>query len=239
MGTPITFERTEVKYLITDTQRSHLDALLEREMAPDPHGSSTVYSIYYDTPTYQLIRHSLEKPLYKEKLRVRSYGAAKAEDTVYVELKKKYQGIVYKRRVAMSREEAMGWLSAGEPPEEDCQILREIDYFRDFYSPLSPSVFLSSRREAYFGREDGDLRMTFDSSILWRDYDLTLAGGAYGLPLLSPGVQLLEVKFSQGVPLWLSRFFSKSSIFKTNFSKYGSAYEAICRRHKKGGIQSA
>lgn len=153
MGTPTTFERKEVKYLISYGQRAKLQDLMDIYMSPDSFGKSTIMNIYYDTDNKQLIRHSMEKPVYKEKLRVRSYGTANPESTVFVELKKKYKGIVYKRRVSMSQEEAKLWLEKNTSPQKNTQITREIDYFTQSHS-LNPAVLLSYNREAFFGKED-------------------------------------------------------------------------------------
>lgn len=228
MGTPTTFQRKEVKYMITYRQRARLQRLMEEHMTPDSFGKSTIMNIYYDTENRQLIRHSMEKPIYKEKLRVRSYGTATPDSTVFVELKKKYKGIVYKRRVSMSQREAKLWLERGAQAPKDSQIVKEIDYFKQIY-PLEAAMFLSYQREAYFGKEDSDFRMTFDDAIFWRDYDICLCKGAYGRVLLPPHTQLLEVKAALGMPLWLADFFSENGIYKTSFSKYGNAYTALLK----------
>ncbi len=229
MGTPTTFERKEVKYLITYRQREKLQVLMDTYMSPDSFGRSTIMNIYYDTDNKQLIRHSMEKPVYKEKLRVRSYGTANPESTVFVELKKKYKGIVYKRRVSMSQNNAKLWLEKNSLPPKDTQITREIEYFTHTH-PLKPAVLLSYEREAFFGKEDPEFRMTFDNNILWRDYDICLCKGAYGASLLPEGMQLLEVKAAMGMPLWLTKFFSENNIFKTSYSKYGNAYTAMIQK---------
>lgn len=226
MSTPTIFERKEVKYFVTNRQRAMLQDLMDEHMCPDSFGRATIMNIYYDTEDKQLIRHSLEKPVYKEKLRVRSYGVAKPDTKVFVELKKKYNGIVYKRRVSMSQYHARLWLEENAAAPTQTQITQEIDYFSQCYS-LQPSVLLSYQREAYFGKEDSNFRLTFDHTILWRDYDISLCSGAYGNELLPQGVQLLEVKSTYGMPLWLSKFFSEHGIYSTSYSKYGSAYKAI------------
>ncbi|WP_313528645.1 polyphosphate polymerase domain-containing protein [Anaerotignum sp.] len=234
MSTPTTFERKEVKYFITYQQRAKLANLMELYMSPDSFGKSTIMNIYYDTDDKQFIRHSMEKPVYKEKLRVRSYGTATPDSTVFVELKKKYKGVVYKRRVSMSQSDAKLWLEKNTLPLKDSQIIREIDYFTH-YNAIKPSVLLSYQREAFFGKENSDFRMTFDESILWRDYDVCLCKGAYGSKLLPKGTQLLEVKAALGIPLWLTKFFSENNIFRTSYSKYGNAYVAMTQRESERG----
>ena len=220
---------------MTSEQYAELRKLMKQYMNGDEYGKSTISNIYFDTPDYLLIRRSIEKPAYKEKLRVRSYGTASSESTVFVELKKKYDGVVYKRRLSISDEDALRWLVNGEQVC-DGQIAKEINYFMKYYSPLSPKVFLSYEREAFYGKDDHDFRMTFDKNILWRDYDLTLTKGAYGTPILQDGQVLMEIKVAQAIPLWLVRFLSENKIYKTSFSKYGSAYKTILNDKISGGL---
>ena len=226
------FQRYELKYLISKTQR---DALRE-EMRPyldgDEFGKSTICNLYFDTSDYRLIRKSLEKPVYKEKLRLRSYGVASPNSTAFVELKKKYKSVVYKRRVSASYKEAMRCLLKGTAPG-DSQISREIDYFLSRYHP-SPAVFLSYEREAFYSKTDRSFRITFDENILWRNRDLSLCQGVYGSPILSKGQTLLEVKTAAAIPLWLVSFLSRHQIYKTSFSKYGHAYQQILEQNRKG-----
>ena len=110
-----TFERRELKYRITDAQRAALEAAFDARMVPDEYGESTICNIYYDTADYRLIRAPLEKPAYKEKLRLRSYGVTGPGGEVFLELKKKYKGIVYKRRITLP-EDAAGEFIAGRAP---------------------------------------------------------------------------------------------------------------------------
>ena len=168
------FERYEIKYLITNRQRKTIMSAMQPYMKPDEYGRSTICNIYYDTPDYYLIRRSLEKPVYKEKLRVRSYGRADSCDNVFVELKKKYQEVVYKRRISLPEREAMFYLGSDASGGLDGQIGSEIDYFRFFYKHLAPKVYISYDREAFYDREDDSFRVTFDENIMWRDRDLLL-----------------------------------------------------------------
>lgn len=224
------FERYEIKYLITGRQRRRIREAMEGIMKPDEYGRSTICNIYYDTPDYYLIRHSLGKPVYKEKLRVRSYGTASASDTVFVELKKKYNDVVYKRRVSLPERDAMFYLESGAEGGLDGQIGSEIDYFRFFYRDLAPKVYLSYDREAFYDREDDSFRMTFDENILWRNCELSLTKPPCGNRILPPDTSLMEVKTSGGIPLWLTSVLSENGIFKTSFSKYGRAYQALTNR---------
>lgn len=223
------FERYEIKYLLTNSQKRSVMNAMEKYMKPDEYGKSTICNVYYDTPDYYLIRHSLEKPVYKEKLRVRSYGTAASRDNVFVELKKKYQDVVYKRRITLPEREAMFYLGSDAYGGLDGQIGSEIDYFRFFYRELAPKVFISYDREAFYDREDDSFRVTFDENILWRDRDLSLTKGPYGKKILPPDTSLMEVKTSGGIPLWMTSVMSENGIFKTTFSKYGRAYNALAK----------
>ena len=230
-----TFERFEEKYLMTQVQYQAMMAGLRGRMQPDMFGRSTVASIYYDTQDYRLIRSSMEKPDYKEKLRVRAYGTPNTESNVYVELKKKYDGIVYKRRIALLPQQASLLLS-GNNAAVDTQITREIQYFVRFYQPL-PRVLLSYRRVAYTGAENG-LRITFDDDIRFRTTALRLTSGNWGQELLAPGMTLMEIKVQGAMPLWLSDLLNRNRIYPTSFSKYGTCYRDFIypqlRQEEKG-----
>ena len=219
-----TFERYEIKYILTGDQRSRLEYLMSDRMKIDRYGHSTIRNIYYDTDDYRLIRNSLDKPVYKEKLRVRSYGRISGEDNVFVELKKKYDSVVYKRRIALPEHTASGWLSGEEKLPTGSQIGDEIEYVRRFYTGIKPKAYISYEREAYYPTDGEDLRITLDSNILARDYDLSLLCGVYGSPVIDRDLTILEVKVPGAFPMWLIRFLDKNGIKKTSISKYGSYY---------------
>lgn len=223
MAEQMVFKRREMKYMIDEDIFSELREIMKEEMTADEHGRSTVCSLYFDTPDYLLIRRSLDHPRYKEKLRLRSYGVAKDDTDVFVEIKKKYNSIVYKRRVSMTDAEAKRYLLQHEQVM-DTQITREIDYCMKRYEGIAPAMLLTYEREAYYAAHDHDFRITFDRNILWRDYDLSLGAGIYGKPILKGNQVLMEVKAAQGIPLWMVRLLSERKIYKTSFSKYGTAY---------------
>lgn len=228
-----TFERYELKYLLTPRQKQQVLRAMEPYMRLDRYGRTTIRNIYYDTDTFRLIRRSLEHPAYKEKLRVRSYSRAGMDDSVFVELKKKYQSVVYKRRIAVPQREALDCLASGTPFEPRTQVAKEIDYFRSYYQTLHPVVFLSYEREAFYALDGSGFRVTFDENILYRQTELTLDSRPHGAPLLSEGMTLMEVKTAGGLPLWLVHVLSDEHIFKTTFSKYGAAYrEMLCAQLK-------
>lgn len=221
-----TFKRVEMKYLLSAAQKRELMKTIEKHMMLDCYGRTTIQNIYYDTPDWKLIRTSLEKPIYKEKLRLRSYGTADPGKTVFIEIKKKYDGVVYKRRTSAKEAEAMAYLNLGvKIAGHEDQISREIDYFKSFYKGLKPAMFISYEREAFYGIDDPEFRVTFDENILWREEDLTLRKDAYGNAILKPGQCLMEIKAAAAMPMWLTKELNQLGIYQTSFSKYGRAYE--------------
>lgn len=229
MADQMIFKRFEIKYMIDEAVFEKLMEVMDGYMIADEHGRSTVCSLYYDTPKHLLIRRSLEHPVYKEKLRLRSYGVAKPSDTVFVELKKKFCSVVYKRRIAMTYDKALSYL-AGNGQIADSQIANEINYALKIYENLAPAVLLSYEREAFYARNNHEFRVTFDRNILWRDYDLPLDKGIYGTPILEDQKVLMEVKTDGAIPGWMVDFLTANKLYKTSFSKYGTAYRAICDR---------
>lgn len=228
------FQRYEIKYLITREQKELLLRVMENYMQPDEYGQSLICNLYFDTPDYTLIRRSLEGPVYKEKLRVRSYGRARSDSQVFLELKKKYKGVVYKRRIDAREQSAMDYLLRSKTLMQQSQITEEIDYFKQMYPGLVPTVYLSYEREAFCGKTDEGLRITFDENILWRQEELSLCAQSYGRAILEPDSVLMEIKTASAIPLWLCGFLSEHSIFKTNFSKYGRAYTQMLQVEEGG-----
>ena len=221
------FKRYELKYMLTLEQKEKILKTMSPYMEPDKYGRTTIRNVYLDTDNYRLIRRSIEKPLYKEKLRIRSYSQATSDSTVFVELKKKYEKVVYKRRLPLCERDAMAWVFRERACPADTQISREIDYFIDFYGKLKPTVFLSYDREAYYDKTGGDLRVTFDDNILCRETNVDLRSCVYGIPILPDGKVLMEIKCSGGIPLWMVEVLSRERIYKTSFSKYGTAYSTL------------
>lgn len=217
------FQRYEKKYLLTEKQYRAVLSGMEPYMRPDAHPRYTISNIYYDTACDDLIRASLEKPVYKEKLRVRSYGVPGDRDTVFVELKKKFDGVVYKRRITMEMQAAERYLS-GAQRGNGSQISREIDYFLRLYRP-QPKAFIAYDREAYAGAADSELRVTFDTALRVRGNDLDLRFGDHGVPLLDGAFRLMEIKIPGAAPLWLARLLSENAVFPASFSKYGEYYK--------------
>lgn len=227
MGYQSVFQRYELKYLLTRAQQETVIREMEDHMVLDQYGKTVIRNVYYDTDRYLLIRRSMEKPVYKEKLRLRSYAQVAPGTPVFVELKKKYNSVVYKRRLSAGEQQAMRWLRGEASFVPDSQISREINYFRDFYGSLHPVVFLSYQRHAYYAKDGSDFRVTFDEEILCRETDLSLTAPVYGTSVLPEDKVLMEIKCAGGIPLWMTKILSREKIYKTSFSKYAAAYQTL------------
>ena len=227
MAVQTVFRRYELKYLLTMAQKETVLKAMQPYMTLDKYGRTTIRNLYYDTDSYLLIRRSIEKPAYKEKLRIRSYSQTDDNSTVFVELKKKYKHVVYKRRISLPYTDATAWLSREKHPAKHTQIANEIDYFLDYYGSLHPTVFLSYERKAYYCNDGSDFRVTFDDNILCRQEDLSLESEVYGTPILPEGKVLMEIKCCGGIPLWMTHVLSEEKVYKTSFSKYGTAYGTL------------
>lgn len=219
------FQRYEFKYLLTKEQQTQLLISAGERLIPDEYRHSSIRNLYLDTPDFRLIRRSLEKPAYKEKLRLRSYGRADEEHPVFMELKKKYCSIVYKRRLTLPYSQALCCLN-GDIPWPDTQIGGEIDYAMHFYPNLEPRVYLSYERDSWKEAEGG-LRITFDEAIQFRTDLLTLDSEPWGTPLLNDNQVLMELKAPGAIPLWMVHLLTDIGLYKTSFSKYGMAYKIM------------
>ncbi len=218
------FARYEKKFMLNPVQYQFILHAMSDKMTDDEYGASSISNIYYDTDDYQLIRASIEKPVYKEKFRLRAYGHVTDDDEVFLEIKKKYDGIVNKRRVMLPLKEAKRYMDDGVYPSTDCQIMREINYSVKRYK-LKPKAFISYERQAFYDKEDKDVRITFDRNICARDWNLDLAKKDMTIPLLSDGQILMEIKTGEAMPLWLSSLLSELEIYQTSYSKYGEFYK--------------
>lgn len=230
------FERYEKKYLLTPEQYHATLLGMAPYMKPDAYPRYSISNVYYDTENYDLIRASLEKPVYKEKLRMRSYGVPGSQDPVFVELKKKYEGVVYKRRITMKMQAASNYLR-GVQKGNGSQIGHEIDYFMRLYRP-EPKVCIAYDRDAYAAADGSELRITFDTALRARSNDLDLRFGDHGIPLLDDDLYLMEVKIPGAAPLWLARLLSENEIFPTSFSKYGAFFRQFVLGSKSAEIKT-
>lgn len=235
-----TFERMEKKVVVPTEIVPALKARIEEYMEPDAFNKGgepyMICNLYFDDDADDVIRTSVTKPWYKEKLRLRAYGVPTDDTKVFLEIKKKCNKVGTKRRVKFSLREAKQYLETGVHPDGlpyiDEQVLREIDYYRS-HEAVYPKIYVSYLRNAYFGKDDPEFRVTFDSDILTRRYDLDLSKGRYGDQALSPGKTLMEVKFAGAVPLWFARLMSEYGLSFHTFSKVGTnfklyTYEKAC-----------
>lgn len=213
------FHRLEYKYILTKEQYDSIIDIIKEKLDVDEYGKTTIQSLYFDTPNYRLIRESIQKPMFKEKLRLRSYGLVGERDLAFLEMKRKSEGIVYKRRIKTSEDFAIDFIS-GKNDGYDDQISKELKYFRDYYEELKPVILLIYDREAYQTKE---LRVTFDTNIRYRFNDLNLSTSLDG-SLLDEGVIMMEIKTLHAIPKWLVDLLSEHKIYKTSYSKYGKAY---------------
>lgn len=222
------FKRYEKKYLLTKEQEAAFLKEIEGKMILDKYGEHTICNIYFDTDCFDLIRVSLDHPIYKEKLRLRTYGVPEnGEHQAFVEIKKKYDGVVYKRRIALPLREAEDYLYRGIRPQvkkKDEQILNELDWFLKIH-PAKPKVCLTYVRRAFFGADNPDFRMTIDKDITCRSHDVSLMKGVYGDKILKPDTFLLEIKIPGIMPMWMSLILAKLKIYPVSISKYGTYYK--------------
>lgn len=225
------FKRYEKKYLIRKAEYEKLISLIQGELVPDRYGRSTLCSLYLDTPDFLLIRNSINAISYKEKLRLRSYGAPDPDKRIFFEIKKKYRGVVYKRRVSLTLDETLCYIDSGVPPL-DTQIMREIDYLMKVYKSPKPGVCILCEREAYFLKDAPGVRITFDRDLRYRygfPNEENIMDGEY---LIKNDEYIMEIKTPGAMPLWLARALSECNIYPRSFSKYAHAYYDILEREK-------
>ncbi len=230
-----TFERIEKKYRINAEQKNRLISLFENRLEADSHGKSTICSLYLDTPDFLLIRNSIDAKAYKEKLRIRSYGRVSPDGKVFFEIKKKLCGVVYKRRVLLPLDDAFLYIDSGHKPLSS-QIMDEIDYAMRYYREPKPTMMVMYEREAYFGKTEPDLRITFDSHIRYRTTDLSPEFDCYGAEVLPDGELVMEIKTAGAMPLWLSHILDRERIFPSSFSKYATSYRDYTYKGEKHNV---
>lgn len=241
-----TFQRREVKFLMSTEQYEALLPVVHEHMNPDQYcvdgREYGIYNLYYDTPDNLLIRRSLEKPYYKEKLRLRSYySPAEPEQSVFLEVKKKIGGIVTKRRVSMTVAEAESYIQTRVKPYYerfiDLQVIREMDVFLNSYDSIAPRQYISYQRSAFFGKDDPEFRLTFDRDLTERRFDLSLSKGNYGNKIIAADQRLMEIKVPGSIPMWMSNALSELGIRRHSFSKYGRAYQSFVQESVRAGQQ--
>ncbi len=237
------FERKEMKYRLCATQLESLISAFETRLLPDERGITLVRSLYFDTPAHDLIARSMESPLYKEKLRLRVYGQASEPGTpAFLEIKKKFKGIVYKRRVLVSIGAAhliiegasLSEALAAHPLNDEAlaaealtphreQIAREIAFFIQRHDARRPSILTQCERQA-FTSSDGDLRVTIDRNLSYKANPQSIADTHFAIPLIPQTEAVMELKCTHALPLWLAGELSAVCAYKQSFSKCGTAY---------------
>lgn len=231
-----TFNRFEEKFFLSEEQKNHMIKYLQKFCAFDAYcdaeKSYRVYNLYYDTSDGNLLRQSVEKPSFKEKLRMRSYKFPIGPvDPIYLEIKKKVDGRINKRRIRLPYSDAVRLIEEGIQPEfedyESRQVLSEINYFLEM-NPVRPNYYIGYERIALSARDGSGIRITFDHHILERTWNLNLSEDS-GTPLLKDGEWLMEIKTSGNYPLWLTAKLSELAIYSRSFSKVGSAYRMEIR----------
>lgn len=226
------FNRYEHKYLLDKDTYEKVIKIIDKHMKLDSYNENhipyTIANIYYDTEDDYLIRTSLSNPAYKEKLRLRAYGIPKKTSKVYLEIKKKYNGIVNKRRTALQLGEAYDFVKSGNAPLPkdymNVQVIKEIEYFLRIYD-LKPKLYIAYDRIAYFEKDNADLRISFDTNIRSRRYNLKPENGDWGESLLDDDIYLMEIKTATAKPLWLCSMLTELNIKRTGFSKYGTEFK--------------
>lgn len=226
------FNRFEHKYLLDEDTYEKITKVMEEHMVPDSYNIGrkpyTIANVYYDTSDDYIIRKSLSKPVYKEKIRLRSYGVPDMNTKVFFEIKKKYKGIVNKRRTKILLSDAYDFAESGEAKNISSymnpQVMSEITYFFGRFK-LYPKLYLAYDRIAYFEEGNPDLRISFDKNIRSRRYDVALEKGDYGEPVLPHGIYLMEVKTSLAKPLWLTEALTELGLSRVSFSKYGTEFK--------------
>lgn len=221
------FRRVEKKYIISKNQYENLKRALKDYMKEDEYGKSTICNIYFDTDLYELISHSITKPYFKEKVRLRSYNTPSKDSNVFLEIKRKCDGVVSKRRIQMKLSDMEKYIDDKNAIDnKNKQIKTELDYYFDKYS-LKPAMYLSYSREAYYQIDNKDFRVTFDSNVLAREYDLNIDSKNYGTKILSEDKYIMEIKTLSSIPLWFVEILNEMQIIPCGFSKYGEAYTQL------------
>ena len=219
------FRRVEKKYILNERQYILFKNALKEYMVEDEHGVSTICNIYFDTQQYELVQHSITKPVFKDKIRLRSYNIPNLNSKIYLEIKRKYDGVVSKRRIEMNLKEFYEYMNNKNSIESN-QVKKELDYYFKHYE-LEPKMFLSYYREAFYGKDDRDLRITFDNNIIARNYDLNIENGNYGISILDKNKYIVEIKTLGAMPMWLVKVLDELKISPAGFSKYGEAYTQL------------
>lgn len=222
------FKRYEKKYLLPVSKLVELEEVFSKYLKPDAYPTSTISNLYFDTDDHYMIRSSMEKAEYKEKLRMRSYDANPSDDSqVFLEIKKKFEKVIYKRRISTDLQKGNSYLLDRQDVLENSQIKQEIDWIFEMNKGLKPMMYIYYDRFSMQGKDDDSIRITLDSNIIYRDYDLDIKKGIYGKRLLDKEYVIMEIKVAGAYPLWLSSILDECELYSRPFSKYGTAYKQL------------
>lgn len=225
------FKRVEKKYLLSKEQLEKLIEKIKPMITEDQFFESTICNIYFDTNNNDLIINSLEKPKFKEKIRIRSYGTPTLKDEIFFEIKEKYKGTVGKRRIKITLDEFYNYINH-KKIKDHTQIMKEIDYYFHHYQ-LKPAIYIAYDRKSYKGLEEKDLRITFDCNLRSRNEELNLEKGDHGTNYFEQDTYIMEIKTLGAMPLWLVKTLSELKIYPSSFSKYGKIYQKNLLNNKE------
>lgn len=233
------FQRKEKKYILSYDKYNELMKYLDIYMTRDEYGLHTINSLYYDTNTYDLISWATRKPKYREKLRIRCYGTDYVNAPYFLEIKKKVNGIIYKRRVSLDFDETKEFIENGTLPAVDSftdeLTLMEVNRIRN--KKVIPSAMVNYDRIALFGNENPDFRVTFDFNMRWRTDRLNFLTDDSG-HIIAPEVDIImEVKILKSYPLWFAKILSDLEIYPQSFSKFGQVYKRYILKERYNNEQ--
>ena len=221
------FRRVEKKYILTKKQYMDIKKAINDYMIEDEYGKSKICNVYFDSNLYELISHSITKPYFKDKVRLRSYNTPTEDSTVFLEIKRKCDGVVSKRRIQMKLIDMEEYIQHKKNTENiNKQISKELDYYFEKYN-LKPAMYLSYEREAYYQKNDRDFRITFDNKVIAREYDLDICSKSEGTQIIDSNKYIMEVKTLGAMPLWFVAILNEFKIMPCGFSKYGEAYTQL------------
>ena len=225
-----TFNRFELKYLLSLPQAERFKAALRAYLVPDDHGHGNgryaLSSLYFDSPDLRCYREKLDGIKFRRKLRIRQYETGEAlteESPVFVEVKQRVDRVTQKRRACLPYAGALRLCHDRQLPSHapgDDAILDEVLVFLWRYN-LRPASIVRYERQAFTGTEyDLGLRVTFDSSLSFQAHPLHLHEPPSGLPMLRTDRVVMEIKVNERIPYWLSGLIAAHNLQMVRFSKY-------------------
>ncbi len=230
------FNRYELKFILDKSMAQEMIQALKGHVMLDQYGDGEgfyrIINLYYDTEDHLFFHETVNRQEFRQKLRLRAYNKVSIDTPVFLEIKKKYDGVVYKRRTMLTLQDAYAFLAKGQEQQDysvydasNVQILGEVAFLKRFYS-LAPKVVVSYDRQAFLGIKENDLRITFDSNLRKRESDLKLESGPWGELFMDASSYILEIKVNGRIPLWLAQILSGFQCWRQGYSKYTSSYNA-------------